>query len=147
MDIAQVGDIAVVEYSIKYSNGKLYDSTFGKEPLTFEIGKYVFLPGFEDAVLGMCIGGKKLITLKADVMFGNSYDTLVRDIPLSTVPGHINKKVGQKIEVTLNNLPPLKATIVAVKDDHITLDANLDMADESFLVSIELLDLMRPEGN
>lgn len=140
MDLAKKGDIVSINYTITFLDGTLFDAT-KDTPLQFELGKNIFLPGIESLIEGMFIGQIVTKTLPAKHAFGDKHDELIKQIPISTVPNHINKKVGQKIEI--NTTPPLKATITAVSDTHITLDANPKQAGKELNIRIELLDIIR----
>tara|TARA_A100001015_G_scaffold47718_1_gene52736 strand:+ start:655 stop:1095 length:441 start_codon:yes stop_codon:yes gene_type:complete len=145
MDFAQKGDIVEVDYTLKYKNGRIYDTTHGKEPVTFTLGEKTFLPGFEKAITGMTIGESKLVTLKAKDMFLEKQEDLITKVPLIEVPDHVNKKVGQRVRIDQENRPALIARISEVDDTHITLDANLPMSGQDFLLSVTLIDIARYE--
>ncbi len=141
MDIAKQGDEVLIEYTLKYSNGSVYATTQGRDPVRFEIGSGFVLPGIDRLVRGMAIGDVKTVTLLAKEAFGEFFDELVQTIPLHHVPDHISKVVGQKVEIQQEGLFPLVARISEVTDEHIVIDANPYQAGKSFLLTLELIDL------
>jgi FKBP-type peptidyl-prolyl cis-trans isomerase 2 len=145
MDFVQANDIVVIDYSIKYMTGKVFDSTQKTGPQHIQLGKNRYCTGFENAILGMAIGTNKLVTIKAKDMFGERNNDLLITVPNHHVPAHINKKMGQKVEIDIDDKQTLKARIYELGDDYICLDANKEQAGQDFLVSITLHDILRPE--
>ena len=146
MDFAEFGDIVTIEYTLRYTNGILYDSNVGKPNLRFRLGKGTFIKGIEAEIKGMQIGDVKTVTIKADDAFGKKLDELIQKIPKSSVPNHINTVKGQKIEIAQENYDSLKATIIEVTDEFIIIDANLEQAGKDLVAMIKLIDIELDEG-
>lgn len=68
--IAKSGDMVTVHYTGKLEDGKVFDSSEGKEPLQFMIGAGQFLKGFEKGIIGMGEGSEKQIVIPS----GEGYD-------------------------------------------------------------------------
>lgn len=66
--VAEVGDSTTVGYSGWLPNGKLFDS--GSFTFTVGVGKVV--PGFDEGVLGMKVGGKRKLVIPPDLGYGNT---------------------------------------------------------------------------
>jgi peptidylprolyl isomerase len=62
---AKKGDMVSVDYSGKTEDGKLFDSSEGKEPLQFMIGAGQMLDGFENGIIGMEENSEKEIIIPA----------------------------------------------------------------------------------
>ena len=57
---ASKGKFVKVHYTGKLDNGEVFDSSEqGGEPLVFELGAQMVVPGFDNAVNGMEIGEEK----------------------------------------------------------------------------------------
>jgi FKBP-type peptidyl-prolyl cis-trans isomerase len=56
MQQVKKGDTVKVHYHGKLTNGSTFDSSEGREPLEFEVGGGMVIPGFDDGVTGMAIG-------------------------------------------------------------------------------------------
>jgi len=48
-----------VHYHGKLTDGTTFDSSAGREPLEFEVGAGMMIPGFDKGVEGMSVGDKK----------------------------------------------------------------------------------------
>ena len=68
--MAQVksGDKINVHYTGKLTDGTLFDSSAGREPLAFEVGSGMVIKGFDEGVTGMSVGEKKTIHILKDII-------------------------------------------------------------------------------
>jgi peptidylprolyl isomerase len=64
------GDMVTGHYTGKTADGKVFDSSEGKDPLQFMIGAGQMLTGFENGIIGMEEGGEKEVVIPA----GEGYD-------------------------------------------------------------------------
>ncbi len=54
------------------TKGTQFDSSVGKQPLTFKLGAGQVIPGFDQGVTGMKVGGKRTITIPAALGYGSN---------------------------------------------------------------------------
>ncbi|MBW2453525.1 MAG: FKBP-type peptidyl-prolyl cis-trans isomerase [Deltaproteobacteria bacterium] len=68
---AKKGDKVTVHYTgrLLKTNAK-FDSSVGKDPLPFTIGKGDVIKGWDQGVPGMLVGGKRKLTIPADLAYG-----------------------------------------------------------------------------
>ena len=73
-DVAENGDSVQVHYSGWLPNGFLFDSSRnpGREPFEFRIGAHRVIPGWEEGVAGMKVGGKRKLVIPANLGYGSS---------------------------------------------------------------------------
>ena len=54
-----------------YSNGKVFDASWKrKEPFTFTLGKGQVIPGWDQGVAGMKVGGRRELIIPAELAYG-----------------------------------------------------------------------------
>ena len=69
---ALTGDSVTVHYIGRFTNGQIFDNSFDRgQPLTFQIGAAQVIPGFEQGVLGMKVGGKRRLTIPPSLAYGS----------------------------------------------------------------------------
>lgn len=56
MSAVKHGDTVKVHYTGKLKNGEEFDSSAGREPLEFQVGKGQVIPGFDKGLLDMTVG-------------------------------------------------------------------------------------------
>ena len=64
------GKMVKVHYTGTLVNGKKFDSSVGREPFTFTIGVGQVIPGWDEGVMGMKVGGKRKLVIPANLGYG-----------------------------------------------------------------------------
>lgn len=65
------GKMVTVHYTGKLTNGKKFDSSVDrKEPFQFVIGVGQVIPGWDEGVMSMKIGGKRKLTIPSQLGYG-----------------------------------------------------------------------------
>ena len=69
---AQPGDTVTVEYvGVAYSNGKEFDSSWERtEPFSFQVGSGQVIPGWDQGIPGMKVGGRRELIIPPDLAYG-----------------------------------------------------------------------------
>ncbi len=69
---AQDGDLVSVKYTGKLPNGTVFDSTekHGGTPIQFVLGASMVIKGWDEGIVGMKIGDKKVLDIPAEKAYG-----------------------------------------------------------------------------
>ena len=67
---AKDGDLAQVHYTGTLTSGKQFDSSVGKAPFEFTIGKRQVIKCWDEGVKGMKVGGKRKLVCPSDLAYG-----------------------------------------------------------------------------
>lgn len=66
------GDTISVHYAGKLENGTKFDSSLDRgTPFTFTIGKGMVIKGWDQGLLGMKVGEKRILTIPSDLGYGS----------------------------------------------------------------------------
>jgi peptidylprolyl isomerase len=70
---AKDGDMVTVNYvGILYSTGKEFDASWKRhEPFSFTLGKGEVIPGWDQGVLGMKVGGRRELVIPSALAYGS----------------------------------------------------------------------------
>lgn len=68
--VAGRGEQITVHYTGWLENGTQFDSSVGREPFDFPVGKGFVIAGWDQGVVGMKIGGKRKLTIPAQLAYG-----------------------------------------------------------------------------
>jgi len=71
---AKSGDEVTVQYvGVDYKNGKEFDSSWSRnEPFSFQLGAGQVIPGWEQGVEGMKVGGRRELTIPPELAYGET---------------------------------------------------------------------------
>lgn len=141
MSQAKSGDKVSIHYTGRLTDGTVFDSSQGREPLVFTIGDGEVIPGFDSAVEGMAVGESKNVTIPMDQAYGPRMDQLILDVPRSQVPPELNPEVDQRLQMSGPNGEMVVVRVVEVAEDTIKLDANPPLAGEDLNFDIELVHI------
>jgi peptidylprolyl isomerase len=69
---AKTGDKVSVQYvGVLFSDGEQFDASWDRdEPFEFELGKKAVIPGWDEGVVGMKKGGRRLLVIPPDKAYG-----------------------------------------------------------------------------
>jgi len=68
---AKTGHKVKVNYTGWLTNGKMFDSSVGKQPFEFMLGAGQVIKGWDEGVAGMKIGGKRQLKIPAELAYGS----------------------------------------------------------------------------
>jgi FKBP-type peptidyl-prolyl cis-trans isomerase FkpA len=92
---AVAGDTVTVHYVGTFTNGTKFDSSYDRgQPYPFRLGVGAVIPGFDQGVIGMKVGGKRRLTIPPSLAYGSQGQapippnaTLKFDIDLVSIAG------------------------------------------------------------
>lgn len=68
--VAKNGDLVLVHYTLKLEDGETFDSSRDRDPIQVRIGAGQVLPGFEEGLIGMGVGGQRRVTVPPELGYG-----------------------------------------------------------------------------
>lgn len=134
---AQKGDTVQIHYTGRLTNGEVFDSSDGGEPLEFEIGSGSVIKGFDEGVLGMSIGDKKQIEIEVGDAYGERNESYVKTLPREEFNLDAELQVGMDLALQLPDGNQIPVAVTEVTQDSITLDANHPLAGQKLIFDVE----------
>ncbi len=135
----QNGNTVNVHYTGRLTNGEVFDSSEGKEPLSFTVGSGQIIPGFENAILGKKVGDKLTVNIPASEAYGEVREDLLVKVPNSQLPGPV--EVGMSLQAQAENGNAVNVTVVEVNEDHAVIDGNHPFAGKELVFDIEVVNV------
>ena len=71
---AKTGDTVSMQYvGVNYSDGKEFDASWERgEPFTFQLGSGQVIPGWDEGIPGMKVGGRRELIIPPDLAYGEA---------------------------------------------------------------------------
>jgi peptidylprolyl isomerase len=133
------GDRVKIHYTLRLKDGTVAESTVGRDPLVFTVGKGKVIKGFENAVVGMAPFQTKTVSVKPAQGYGPADPSLEVTLASGDLPGGVAPQVGQERTVTLADGRSAALRVVKVEGDRVTLDGNYPLAGKELTFEIKLL--------
>lgn len=131
-----------VHYKGTLTDGSLFDSSEGREPLEFTVGSGQVIPGFDNAVRDMEVGQSKSFLISCDDAYGQRDERLIQQVDRSLLPPDLSPEVGMMLSSTLPNGERIPVKISEVNDAHVTIDANHPLAGQDLNFEVQLIEIL-----
>jgi peptidylprolyl isomerase len=141
MAVVKKGDQIKVHYTGRLTDGTVFDSSDGRDPLAFEVGAGMMIPGFDKAVNGMKIGDKKTAEISADEAYGQKSEEMIFEVPRANLPEDMEVVVGMPLAMQQPDGTPVPVTVAELKGDIVVIDANHDLAGKDLVFDIEIVEI------
>jgi peptidylprolyl isomerase len=129
------GAVVTVHYHGTLDSGEVFDSSRGRRPRTFVIGRGQLIPGFEAALRRMSAGERTTVRIEPADAYGERLQDRIYEAPRDEAPGGLSP--GD--EVRLAGGAP--AVVVEITDRVVRLDANHPLAGKTLTFEIELISV------
>ena len=139
---ASPGDTVLFHYTGSLTDGTVFDSSSGREPLRVTLGSGQVIRGVDDALVGMAPGEEKSVTLGADEAYGPRRPELLHEVERAAIPPEVDIAVGKQLEGRDTGGQRLRLTVIDVADDKVTLDANHPLAGQDLNFELQLVEIV-----
>jgi FKBP-type peptidyl-prolyl cis-trans isomerase 2 len=127
------GDVVHVHYRGTLDDGSEFDSSQGREPLEFTLGSGQVIPGFEQAVLGMALGGQTTVRIEPQHAYGDLNPEAMITVPADAAPDGL--ELGSQVQFSNGAV----GTVTEMTDQAVTIDANHPLAGQALTFELELV--------
>jgi FKBP-type peptidyl-prolyl cis-trans isomerase 2 len=134
-----------VNYTGKLSDGQIFDSSEGKQPLEFTLGQGQLIPGFEKGLIDMKLNEKKTITIAKEEAYGEINDDLKQEVKRSELPKDISPEVGMGLVSKSPDGQEMNLRVVKVSEESIVVDGNHPLAGKDLIFDIEVVEIKETE--
>jgi peptidylprolyl isomerase len=129
-----------VSYKGTLADGTVFSQSEVNKPLEFLVGGGTIIPLLEKGMMGMKVGDKKSITVKAADAYGEYDKTAVRDVPRAQFPKDLPLKIGERYQVNRQG-GPMVVTISKLTETTVTVDFNHPLAGKDLTFAVTILKI------
>jgi len=132
--------VVTIDYTLTDNDGKVIDSSQGREPLTYLHGTGALIPGLENELEGKGAGDKLKVAIKPENGYGVRNEALLQQIPRSNF-GHVEDlQVGMQFQANTEQGAVL-ITIITVEEETVTVDGNHPLAGVELNFDVEIKEV------
>ena len=133
------GDKVKVHYTGTLSDGTVFDSSEGREPLEFTIGENQVIPGFENNIKEMKLNEEKIFKIKASDAYGEKINELIKEIPRDKFPPEV--QVGGRLILKGPEGQRIPAEVIKIDDKNVTIDLNHPLAGKELTFNVRVVGI------
>lgn len=139
MSHVKAGDTVAIHYTGTLLDGTVFDSSEGRDPLEFEVGSGMIIPGLDVALPGMTVGEKKIVKIACVDAYGPLNPEMRQAIPREGIPDDIPLEVGTQLQMQTAEGQALPVMVVELNEATVTLDANHPLAGKDLQFDFEVV--------
>jgi FKBP-type peptidyl-prolyl cis-trans isomerase SlyD len=138
--VVKDGLMVTLDYTLKGTDGKVIETSKGREPLKYIHGQKMMIPGLEKELTGMKVGGEKHVTVKPEDGYGKINPNAVQEIPKEKIPPN-GLKVGAVLAAKSPEGMVVPMTVRQLKEKTVVLDMNHPMAGKTLVFDVKVVDI------
>lgn len=131
--------VVTIHYTLTDNNGKILDSSAGKDPLVYIHGLGHLIPGMEEGLDNRTVGEKLQLKISPEKGYGVRDERMVQEVPIAAFNGQ-DIKTGMQFEAGSDEQRFI-VTITAITAETVTVDGNHPLAGVELNFDVELLDI------
>ena len=144
MTRAKEGDLVTVHYTGRLQDGRVFDTSEGKEPLEFEAGSEQLISGVSLAVIGMQEGEERTVTVPPEEGYGPHRPELEREVPVDALPENV--KVGDQLQAQTSD-GVIQVWVKEIEAEMAVVDGNHPLAGKTIEFDLKLVAIGASEAD
>ncbi len=138
--VAKDGRNVSVHYTGTLDDGTVFDSSRGRDPISFEVGSGKVIAGFDQAVVGLKVGESKNVRIESADAYGDRNESAVVVVPRDQFPENMEIVPGMQVQGS-GPQGEFPAVVTAIAANGITIDMNHPLAGFDLNFDIEVLEV------
>ncbi|MFI5357596.1 MAG: peptidylprolyl isomerase [Opitutales bacterium] len=130
--------VITFNYTLRDPAGTVLDTSAGGEPVTYLEGAGQIIDGLDEQLRGAAAGAMLRVQVPAAKAYGEHDAAQVQHLKRAQIPVEGDLSVGDQFQTDTDRHAPI-VTVVAVKGDEVTLDANHPLAGVDLTFDVEIL--------
>lgn len=128
-----------LHFSLALENGELVDSTFDKEPASFQMGDGSLLPGFEKRLLGLLAGDEQAFIIPQQDAFGARNPQNIQRFKRTIFADDMVLAEGLIVSFADSSGSELPGVIVSWDDANVEVDFNHPLAGRELTFRVAII--------
>lgn len=141
-EMAEYGDLIVLDFRLSHPDGEEIDSTFGEEPVTLRLGDGELEPRLEQCLAGLSPRRRYVFNLAPEDAFGVSDPGRITDIPLTSFPENVPAEIGSLVAFDLPEGGDAAGVVLETTQSHVRVDFNHPLSDCPVVFEVEIREIV-----
>lgn len=120
--------------------GEIVDSSAGEGPLEYVHGNGDIIEGLEEEMMGLKVGDKKSVHIKAELAYGPYQEEALAEVPISQFDRQEDFEIGEEVHVEIDD-EDVPAIVIGIEGDQVKLDFNHPLAGKDLDFEIEIVSV------
>lgn len=138
--IVKDGQVVSLDYTL-HKDGKVVDTSEGREPIQFIQGEGHIITGLENQLYGLRVGDHKDVVIVAEDGYGEVDVDAFMEVPRNQYPANIPLEVGIELQLQGQDGQPMIARIENVGEENIQMDFNHPLAGKEIHFTVKVVGL------
>jgi len=132
------GRVVSLEYLVRLGNGRLVETSVGKDPIEYLHGGGQILPALERALEGLREGEQAAFSISCEDAYGRRSDDNLITLPKALFPVDVDLKPGVCLYARASGGQNCPITVRAVREDTVLVDLNHPLAGERLYFEVTI---------
>ncbi len=141
--VVRNGMLVSFDYTLKNTDGKVLESSKGKQPLNYIHGQKQMIPGLENEITGMKVGDEKNVRVKPEDGYGPINKNAFQEVPKEKIPPS-GLKVGTILALKSPDGRVIPTRVAEIKENTVIMDMNHPMAGKTLIFDVKIVDIQTP---
>jgi FKBP-type peptidyl-prolyl cis-trans isomerase SlyD len=138
--VVQAGSVVSFDYTLTDDDGKVIDSSKGKQPMSYTHGKGEIIPGLERELTGMAVGAEKKVKVKPEEGYGPIDPKAFQEIPKEKLPPEA-LNVGTVLMAQGPQGQGVPVRVHEIKEQTVIMDFNHPLAGKALSFDVKITDI------
>ena len=140
------GTTVKLVYTGTLDDGTVFGVATEEQPMEFQTGMDLTIPGFEKEILEMSeVGEERTFTVNCYDAYGEYHEEFIQEVPKENIP--MSVKVGKRIWMFDDDGNKFPVTVMEVKDQTVVFDMNHPLAGKDLTFNVKILELQDAPEN
>lgn len=139
---AKRGDRVRVNYIGRFTDGTVFDSSEGHEPLEFTIGASEVIAGFDRAVIGLAAGESRTVEVPPEEGYGAHLTEMMVEVGRQQIPDDHLLAIGNFLQVSTPDGTSFEMRVAELTAQTVRLDGNHPLAGKTLCFEVQLLTIV-----
>jgi FKBP-type peptidyl-prolyl cis-trans isomerase SlyD len=136
--VVKDGMLVSFDYTLKSTDGKVIETSKGREPLKYIHGQRMMIPGLEKELAGMKVGDEKHVTVKPEDGYGPINKNAFQEVPKEKIPAN-GLKVGAMLAAKSPEGRVIPMRVAEIKEKTVVMDMNHPMAGKTLVFDVKIV--------